>query len=73
MTEKEFERRNFLDWYCRYATQEEIKKAKKINKKAIERLIAEYEDEIEKINKSKHIYELVLNSKQTINEFGLHK
>ena len=46
MMEKEMERRNFLNWYCLYATTEEIEKAKRINKKALERLINEYSDEL---------------------------
>ncbi len=54
MMEKEMERKNFLNWYCLYATIEEIKKAKKINKNALERLINEYSDEIEKINNLRH-------------------
>ncbi|MBO1225342.1 MAG: hypothetical protein JYX80_13050 [Candidatus Scalindua sediminis] len=56
MMEKEMEKRNFLNWYCLYATTEEIEKAKRINKEALERLINEYSDEIEKINKSRRLY-----------------
>ena len=56
MMEKEMEKRNFLNWYCLYATTEEIEKAKRTYKEALERLINEYSDEIEKINKSRRLY-----------------
>ncbi len=71
MMEKEMERKNFLNWYCLYATTEEIEKAacrhgaKKINKKALERLINEYSNEIEKINKSRRLYESISQSNVT--------
>ncbi|MEE8597264.1 MAG: hypothetical protein V3T09_05605 [bacterium] len=47
MTEKELEKKNFLNWYNLYATTEEIEKAKRTSKKTLERLINEYSDEIE--------------------------
>jgi hypothetical protein len=56
MMEKEMEKRNFLNWYCLYATTKEIEKAKSINKEALERLINEYSDEIEMINRSRRLY-----------------
>ncbi len=65
MMEKEMERKNFLNWYCLYATTEEIEKAKMINKKARERLINEYSDEIEKINKSRRLYKSISQSNVT--------
>ncbi len=65
MMEKEMERKNFLNWYCLYATTEEIEKVKKINKKALERLINEYSDEIEKINKSRRLYKSISQSNVT--------
>ena len=65
MMEKELEKRNFLNWYCLYATTEEIEKAKRINKEALERLINEYSDDIEKINKSRRLYESISQSNVT--------
>jgi len=56
MMEKEMEKRNFLNWYCLYATTEEIEKAKSINKEALERLINEYSFEVERINMSRNLH-----------------
>ncbi len=68
MMEKEMEKRNFLNWYCLYATTEEIEKAKRINNEALERLINEYSDEIEKINRSRHLYESISQSREITQE-----
>ncbi len=54
--ENYLDKRNFLNWYCRYATPEEIEMAEQNNKKTINRLINEYSCEIEKINATKRIY-----------------
>jgi len=54
MTEKELERQNFLTW-CKYASPEEVEKAKMTNKRTLERLLYKYADEIEKINNSKYV------------------
>ena len=55
--ENYLDKRNFLNWYCRYATPEEIETAKQNNKKTINRLVNEYSCEIEKINATKRIYD----------------
>ncbi len=49
---KEMEKRNFIRWY-KNVTPEEIKKVKGEEKRILERLLIEYTDEIEMINKSK--------------------
>ncbi len=51
------DKRNFLNWYCQYATPKEIEKAVQNNRKAINRLVNEYSCEIEKINATKRIYD----------------
>jgi Holliday junction resolvasome RuvABC DNA-binding subunit len=50
---KEMEKRNFIRWY-RNANHEDIEKIKGEGKKILERLLIEYTDEIEMINKSKY-------------------
>ncbi len=50
---KEMERRNFIKWY-RNANHEEIKKVKGEGKRILKRLLIEYTDEIEMVNKSKY-------------------
>lgn len=67
--ERNLEKRNFLNWYCWYATPEEIKKAERTNKAAIDRLINEYSYEIEKIKKTKRFYDSLSLPKGIIPEF----
>jgi Holliday junction resolvasome RuvABC DNA-binding subunit len=57
---KEMEKRNFIRWY-KNANHEEIKKVKGKGKKILERLLIEYTDEIEMINKSKYRISLYPN------------
>ena len=71
MINKDLNKRNFLNWYCWYATPEEIKRAKMTNRAAVERLVSEYSYEIERINKSKRFYEVVSMPKGTIRKFNL--
>ncbi len=55
--ENNLNKRNFLNWYCCYATPEEIEKAEQTNKAAIHRLVNEYSYEIEKINTTKCFFD----------------
>ena len=50
---KEMERRNFIRWY-RNANHEEIEKVNGEGKRILERLLIEYTNEIEMINKLKY-------------------
>jgi len=50
---KEMEKRNFIRWY-RNANYEEIEKVNGEGKRILERLLKEYTDETETINKSKY-------------------
>ena len=58
---KDMEKRNFIRWY-RNANHEEINKVNGEGKIILEKLLAEYTDEIEMINKSK--YQINLNPSQ---------
>ncbi len=58
MISKELEKQNFLTWR-RYATPEEIEKAKGINKMAFKRLSNKYADEIEQMNKAKSQFKFI--------------
>lgn len=57
ISDKEIERKNFLNWYGMYATIEDIEKAKMINKPAVDRLFDEYSYEIERLNMSRNQHE----------------
>ncbi|KHE91937.1 MAG: hypothetical protein K8F52_00920 [Candidatus Scalindua rubra] len=67
--ENSLDKTNFLNWYCWYATQEEIEKAKQTNRGTINRLMNEYSYEIEKITTAKHFNDSLLLPKGTIPEF----
>lgn len=67
--EKNLEKRNFLNWYCWYATPEDIEKAQRFNRVAVERLTSEYSYEIEEINKLRRFYKFIPQPKRVIEEF----
>ncbi|GJQ60186.1 MAG: hypothetical protein D8M57_03205 [Candidatus Scalindua sp. AMX11] len=71
MGEKDLEKRNFLNWYFRYATQEEIEKAIIDKNATMERLINEYSVEIEKGNRSRPMGEFVSQPRGVLQEFDL--
>ncbi len=55
--ENNLDKKNFLNWYCWYATEEDIEKAERTNKAAINRLVNEYSYEIEKIKMTKCFFD----------------
>ena len=57
---KEMEKRNFIRWY-KNVTPDEIRKVKGEEKRILERLLVEYTDEIEMINKSMYNINLYPN------------
>ena len=63
MTHKEIERQNFILWYGLYATEKELEIARISNKEVMDRLLREYAEEVDKIDKSKRSYEWVAQSK----------
>ena len=67
--ENNLDKSNFLNWYCWYATQEEIENAKQNNNGVINRLMSEYSCEIEKIKAMKRFYDCVPIPKGIIQEF----
>ena len=66
--ENYLDKRNFLNWYCWYATQEEIEKAKQTSNGTINRLINEYSYEIEKLKTAKRFYDSLSLPKGIIQE-----
>ncbi len=67
--ENNLDKSNFLNWYCWYATQEDIEKAKQSNSGIINRLMSEYSCEIEKIRTAKEFYDSLSLPKGIIQEF----
>lgn len=59
LTDKDIEKQNFLSWYCKYATSDDIRMARTSNNPVIDRLLNEYSYEIERINMSRNLFEEV--------------
>jgi len=70
MTEKELEKHNFPDWR-RYADAKELENADEENQEVWERVYSGYENEIEIINSTKHVYESVSRQETGIQKFDL--
>ena len=67
MTNKEIEKQNFILWYSLYATGKELEIARTNNTETLNRLLKEYAEEIDKIDKSRRFYERIIQpaSRQT--------
>ena len=59
MTHKEIEKQNFILWYTLYATEKELEMARNNNRETLNRLLKEYAEEIDKLNKSRRFYERI--------------
>ena len=60
MTNKEIEKQNFVLWYSLYATGKELEMARTNNTETLNRLLKEYAEEIDKIDKSRRFYERII-------------
>lgn len=60
MTNKEIEKQNFILWYSLYADEKELEMARTNNTVTLNRLLKEYAEEIDKIDKSRRFYEQVI-------------
>lgn len=65
MTHKEIEKRNFILWYGLYATDKDLESARTNYKETLNRLLKEYAEEIDKIDRTKHFYEQIATPKRT--------
>jgi hypothetical protein len=63
MTQKEIEKQNFILWYSLYATEKELEMARTHNREILDRLLKEYAEEVDKVNKTRHLYERIIHSK----------
>lgn len=62
MKDRDIEKQNFILWYSLYATEKELEIAKANNSEALNRLLKEYAEEVDKIDKSKRLYERIIHS-----------
>ena len=65
MTHKEIEKQNFILWYGLYATDKDLELARTNYKETLNRLLKEYAEEIDKIDRKKHFYEQIAMPKRT--------
>lgn len=63
MTQKEIEKQNFILWYSLYATEKELEMARTQNREILDRLLKEYAEEVDKVNKTRHLYKRIIQSK----------
>ena len=63
MTHKEIEKQNFILWYRLYATEKELEVAQKNSRDILDRLLKEYAEEIDKIDRSRHFYERIVQQR----------
>ncbi|MDN3514851.1 MAG: hypothetical protein NG747_10670 [Candidatus Brocadia sp.] len=63
ITQKEIEKQNFILWYSLYATEKELEMARTHNRKILDRLLQEYAEEVEKVNRTRYLYERIIQSK----------
>jgi molybdopterin converting factor small subunit len=60
MNEKEIEKQNFILWYGFYATAKELEVARTNNRETLNRLLKEYAEEIDKVDRTKRLYDRVV-------------
>ncbi len=65
MTHKEIEKQNFILWYGLYATDKDMELARTNHKETLNRLLKEYAEEIDKIDRTKHFYEQITMPERT--------
>ena len=70
ITPKEIERKNIILWYGLYATEKEMEMARTNNKETLDRVLKEYAEEVDRIDKTKRLYERIIQSR-TIQMQGL--
>lgn len=64
MDGKEIEKQNFILWYGVYATEMELEMAWAAHRETLDKLLKEYAEEIDKIDKTRRLYKDVLQSKK---------
>lgn len=70
MTQRDIERQNFILWYSLYATEKELEMARTDNRETLDRLLKEYAEEVDKVNKTRHLYKRIIQPK-SMNTQGL--
>lgn len=63
MAHDAIEKQNFILWYSLYATEKELEVARIQNREILDRLLREYAEEVDKVNKTRHLYERIIRSK----------
>lgn len=61
MDDREIEKQNFILWYGFYATEKELQAARTNNRETLDRLLKEYAEEIDKIDKTRRLYDRIIH------------
>lgn len=68
MEQDAIEKQNFILWHGLYETEKELAMARTHNREILDRLLREYAEEVDKVNKTRHLYERIVRSKNTITQ-----
>ena len=60
MINKEIKKQNFILWYGLYATVKELEMIRTNNKETLDRLLREYAEEVDRINRSRRLYDRII-------------
>jgi hypothetical protein len=63
MVQKEMEKQNFILWYSLYATEKELEMARSHNREILDRLLREYSEDVDRIEKTRRFYDQIVQSK----------
>ena len=63
MAQDAIDKQNFILWYSLHATEKELDVARTHNREILDRLLREYAEEVDKVNKTRHLYERIIRSK----------
>lgn len=56
-------KQDFILWYSLYANEKELAVVRTHNREILDRLLREYAEEVDKINKTRHLCERIIQSK----------
>ncbi|MBM4054313.1 MAG: hypothetical protein FJ264_06525 [Planctomycetes bacterium] len=60
MIPKDLNKKNFILWYSLYASQKELEMVRASNREALHRLLKEYAEEVDRVDKTKRLYERIV-------------
>ncbi|MDR4508816.1 MAG: hypothetical protein MRJ65_11380 [Candidatus Brocadiaceae bacterium] len=65
MIQNQMRKKNFILWYSLYATEKELEMTRISNKETLNRLLKEYAEEVDRVDKTMCLYERIAQPKTT--------